>query len=173
MMTSNILNALHKQINEELFSAYAYLAISAKAEALQLPGFASWFRVQAKEEIDHAMGFFNHLAQRGETIELDALAKPELALSDARSLVAAGLHHEKHITGTINNLVKLAKSEDDAALGKLLEWYVEEQQEEEESLGGLVERIDALNNDQQSLLSLDTELGQRQYHPSSILTNTI
>lgn len=172
-MKANILDAVTKQINEELFSAYAYLAISAKAEELLLPGFASWFRVQAQEEIDHAMGFFNHLAQRQEKISLDTLARPDLPLTDAASLVAAGLDHEKHITATIHALSELAKTEDDGQLEKLLEWYIEEQEEEEESLGNLLERVRELNKDAEKMKELDRELAEREYHPSSILTYKI
>lgn len=164
-----VLETVNKQINEELFSAYMYLAIAAGAEALGLPGFSSWFKVQAQEEIDHGMGFFNHLAHRHETIDLQALAKPELSLATPEELVKASLNHEKHITSKIHDLVKLAEAESDPALGKLLEWYVDEQKEEEESIGELLEKVNMIGADKIGLETLDKELGQRQYHPSSIL----
>ncbi len=172
-MKENVKKAITKQINEELFSAYAYLAIAAKAENLLLPGFSSWFKVQAQEEIDHAMGFFNHLAQRNEIIELDALAKPNPELSNAASLVAAGLDHEKHITATIHALSGMAKAEGDTNLVKLLEWYIEEQAEEEETLGDLLERVKTLREDREQLKELDEELARREHHPSSILSYRI
>lgn len=167
-MEKNILDLVNAQINEELFSAYAYLDISARAEALKLPGFAHWFRIQAQEEIDHAMGFFHHLTKRQESIKLSSLANPTLDLHNAASLTQAALDHEKHITKKINELSAAAKAVNDEALVKLLEWYIEEQIEEEENIGGLLEKIRLIGDDSIAMATLDNELAERRHEPAQI-----
>ncbi len=167
-MKDTLKQLVNQQINEELFSSYAYLAISARAELLSLKGFANWFRVQAQEEIGHAMGFYKHLADRGEVIELGALAKPELKLDGAQSLIEASLAHEKHITAKIHELMDAAKAEKDYALESLLKWYVDEQLEEEANIGELLEKVKLVGDKGDTLFILDKELGEREYVAAKI-----
>ena len=123
-MQKKMQKALNKQINEELYSAYSYLAMAAEADRMKLPGFVNWFKMQYQEELAHADRFFNFILERDGEVELDAIAKPELSNETPLSLFEKALVHEQHITQCIFKLKDLARAESDYATDVFLEWFV-------------------------------------------------
>lgn len=153
--------ALNKQINEELASSYIYLSMKAYFDSLGLAGFSSWMNTQVQEEIFHASKFYNHIVQRGGRVVLEKIEAPKEQWSNVLDAFQDALKHEQHITKCINDLVDLAESEKDHASRSFLQWFVDEQVEEEDNVGGVVDRLQ-MAKDGQSLLMVDKELAQRQ-----------
>ncbi|MFA5184602.1 MAG: ferritin [Patescibacteria group bacterium] len=165
-MTEKTKEIVNKQIQEELYSAYLYLALAARLESLNLKGMANWMQIQAKEEVDHAQGFFKFLVERQEEPVLEAIAKPEVKdLKDALAIFTAGLKHEQHITAKINAIYELARSEKDYALESFVKWYIDEQVEEEANANENIDKIKRLGADGPALYMLDQELAARAYVP--------
>ena len=160
-MNKKVIDAVNVQIREEFESAYIYLALSARLEAMSLKGAASWMRLQAQEEVAHAMKFFDFLARRGAEPVLEAIAKPKVDISKPVQAFEAGLAHEKHITGCIHDLYDLAVSERDYPLQTLLHWFIDEQVEEEETAQEIIDNLRLAGESGEGLLLIDRELGQR------------
>lgn len=168
-----IIEAVNKQINEELFSSYLYLSMAAYLENMNLKGFSNWMRVQAKEENDHAMGFYNHLLTRGAKVELQAIAKPESSFNDVLDIFTKTLEHERHITSRIGELYELALLKKDFALHSFLKWYIDEQVEEESNDQEIIDKLNMIGNQGDALFLLDRELLTRQYVPALILAGKV
>ena len=160
-MKKRIEDAVNTQINEELFSAYVYLAMSAHFEAVNFEGFASWMKIQAKEELAHAMRLFDHLNRRGGRVVLKAVGEPPLDFGAPLEVFEKALAHEQHITGCIHDLYRVAVEEGDLPAQLELQWFVDEQVEEEENTGRVVEQLKMAGDNKVALLMLDRELGQR------------
>ncbi len=164
MVSKKIHAAFNEQINHELYSAYLYLSMAAYFHSLNLEGFAHWMRVQTKEEMVHAMKFFDHLRDRDARIELEAIDKPKLKWVSAHDAFKAAYGHEQFITGTINALYKLAEKEADYPAKVLLDWFVKEQVEEEASTSNVVRVLERIKDSGAGLTMLDKELGKREFH---------
>lgn len=162
--------ALNAQINEELFSAYLYLAMSAYAAHKNWLGLASWLQAQAQEERDHALGFYNHLLDRDQAIDLRALQQPEQQFADPLAILTKALEHEQHITGKIRELYDLAVADKDYATQNLLQWYIDEQVEEEASFNQLIEQLKMAGQSGAGFYLFDQSLASRQYVPAAILS---
>ncbi len=162
MMTNKMEKALNEQINEELFSSYLYLAMSAWFESQNLPGFASWMKVQAREENGHAMKFFEYVNERRGRVVLKAIKEPGKEWKSPLAAFEAALEHEQYITGRINDLVNLAAAEKDHATAGLLQWFVKEQVEEEASADRIVQMLKMAANAPGALLMLDHQMGERK-----------
>ena len=162
MMTNKMGKALNEQINEELYSSYLYLAMSAWFETQNLPGFAAWMKVQAREENAHAMKFFDFLHERRGQVALKAIQEPDSKWKSALAAFEAALEHEQHITGRINDLVNLAVAEKDHATACFLQWFVKEQVEEEASADRIVQMLKMAANAPGALLMLDHQMGERK-----------
>jgi ferritin len=160
-MKARIQDAFNKQINEELFSSYVYLAMSAHFEGMNLEGFSAWMKLQAREELGHAMRLFDHINRRGGTVVLSAVDQPPAEFGDPLQVFEKALAHEKHITGCIHDLYKVALEEGDYPAQLELQWFVDEQVEEEENVGRVVDQLGMAGDNQVALLMLDRELGQR------------
>lgn len=158
---NTIQKAFNEQIREELASAYIYLAMSAYFESTDLAGAASWMRLQAREEIEHGMKFFDFLNRRGGRVQLAAIAKPEESWGSPAAAFEAAYHHEQHITERINALVGLARKEEDTAAEKFLDWFISEQVEEEWQTLEVVNRFKMVGDSAQGLFLVDRELAQR------------
>lgn len=158
MLTEEMREALTGQLIAELYSAYLYLSMSSYFESLNLPGFASWMRVQRLEEIVHALKFFDYIVEAGGRVLLGPIDGPPTEWDGALGTFEAALAHEKKVTGLINDLVEVARAEEDPETGEFLQWYVREQVEEEESAGAVVNKIREAGDD---LSALDAELAQR------------
>lgn len=166
-MTDKIRDIINKQINEELYSAYLYLAFSGQLEKWGFKGAANWMMIQAQEENDHALGFFRFLLERGEKPELKAIAQPtESELKSLSDIFKAGLAHEQHITGCINNIYELAREEKDYALESFIKWYIDEQIEEEANAMEIIDKLNIIGDNGSAIYMLDQELKARIYTPS-------
>jgi len=161
-MNSTILKAVNDQLQAEFESAYLYLAMSAKLEAMNLRGAAMWLRIQWEEETRHALRFFDFLVRRGSTPELMTLAQPECSFDTPAEAFERVLKHEQYITGRINDLYELAREQRDYPLQTLLHWFIDEQVEEEETAQEIIDNLRLIGNDGPGLFVLDRELGQRQ-----------
>jgi len=153
--------AFNDQINEELFSSYVYLAMAAHFEAMNLEGFASWMRHQAEEEMEHAMRLFNHINRRGGRVKLKAIGEPPAEYGSPLEAFEKALSHEQHITSCIHKLYKLAVEEGDYPAQLELHWFIDEQVEEEENTGRVVELLGMAGDNKGALLMLDRELAKR------------
>ena len=160
-MNQRVEKAFNEQINEELFSSYVYLAMAAHFEALNWEGFAGWMKHQAQEEMEHAMRLFNHLTRRGGRVTLKAIGEPPLDFGTPLEAFEKALAHEQHITGTITALYELALEEKDYPAQLELQWFIEEQVEEEENTGRVVELLKMAGDNKGALLMLDRELAKR------------
>jgi len=162
MMTGKMEKALNEQINEELYSSYLYLAMSAWFESQNLPGFASWMKVQAGEENGHAMKFFGFIHERRGRVVLQAIQEPAQEWKSPLAAFEAALEHEQHITACIDKLMNLALAEKDHATAGLLQWFVKEQVEEESSADRIVQMLKMAAGAPGALFMLDHHLGERK-----------
>ncbi len=162
MLSEKMQAALSRQINEELESAYVYLAMASESERLGLPGFTNWFKLQYHEELGHADRFFNYVHERNGKVNLEAIAKPNISDETPLSLFEKTLEHEQHISKCIFNLKDLARSESDHATDVFLEWFVNEQVEEEASVQTVIDQLRLIDGSPNGLFLIDRELASRQ-----------
>jgi ferritin len=161
-MDAVIQNALNKQINAEMHSAYLYLAMSAQLEHDNLPGFAHWMRLQSEEENFHAMKLFDFVNERGGRVVLDAIPAPPEDFGSVLDVFKAALAHEKKITGMINDLYALAIERNDYPAQIMLQWFISEQVEEESNAGSIVTQLEMIGDSPGTLLVLDRQMAARQ-----------
>ena len=162
MLSTKMQDALNVQINEELHSAYIYLAMSADADGKGLPGVANWFKLQYHEELAHAMRFFEYVLERDGEVSLTAIDGPKLGDETPLSLFEKALAHEQHITQCIFKLKDLAREESDHATDVFLEWFVNEQVEEEASTKTVVDQMRLVEGNPSGLFMIDRELAGRK-----------
>ena len=161
MITKTMQDAINEQIKNELYSAYLYLAMSAHFEAANLPGFAHWMRVQASEEEEHAMKFYAYLYDRGGRVQLKAIDQPPFEWPSTLDAFQQVLEHEQKVTSLIHNLYALAVKENDYATQVMLQWFIDEQVEEEKNASTIVEQVKMIEAKGSAILYLDHELGER------------
>jgi len=161
MLKPNIEEALNKQLNAELFSSYLYLSMSAWFESTNSPGMANWMRIQAQEELTHAMKFFDFIHERDGKVTLVQVDAPKTAWDSPLDAFQAAYEHECKVSGLINGLVDLALQESDHAANAFLQWFVSEQVEEEASALGIVDKLKLVGDNSVALFMVDGELGQR------------
>ena len=161
MIPEKLREALIDQINHEYFSSYLYLAMSADFSSKNLDGFASWMRIQAQEEAIHAMKIFDFLIERGEKIVLKAIEKPQETWETPLAAIEAALNHEKFITAKINDLVDLAIDTKDHSSFSFLQWFVDEQVEEEATADAILQKIKMIKDSSGALFYINKELGGR------------
>jgi ferritin len=152
---------INEQIANEFHAAYQYLAIAAHFEAQNYEGFARWMRLQAKEETEHAMRLFDYMVERGERIELGKIDKPGHDFGSPVEAFRAALKHEQKVTAQINAIYKEAFEADDYPTQIMLQWFIQEQVEEENNTGTAVERLDMAGENKAALLMLDKQFGAR------------
>jgi ferritin len=160
-MKGAVRDAMGEQIKHELYAAYLYLSMAGSFEVANLAGFAHWMRQQSREELEHALKFFDFLLDRGEHPELRTIEAPPYAFRSPLDTFEQALEHEKEITARINTLYELAVRESDLPAQVMLNWFVSEQVEEEKSATEIVERLRMAGEDSAALLLLDSELGER------------
>ena len=131
MITKKVADAFNGQINAETYSAYLYWSMSAALEEMNLPGFANWMRIQAQEEMTHALKFYNHIIERGGKVVLTAIDAPPTSWKDVKTVMEATSEHEQKVTGLINDLMDLTLQRKDHAGSMFLHWFVTEQVDEE------------------------------------------
>lgn len=158
MPGEKVLAALNAQINMELGAFYTYLSMSAWLDGEGLPGLAAWMRHHSDEEMLHAMKIYDYILQRRGTVQLQALAAPRTTWDNVLACFEDALHHEEKVTASINALVDLARSERDHATDSFLQWYVDEQVEEEAVVDGVLQKLKRIGDFGPGLYMLDREL---------------
>ena len=162
MISPRMQDALNKQTNAELYSSYLYLAMAGHFEAANLPGFGNWLRVQAREEYGHGMRLFDFILQRGGQVKLEALAGPPAAWGSPLAAFEEVCKHEAKITALIGQLVELAAAEKDHAAGVFLQWFVNEQVEEEASAAQIAQMLRMIGDSKNGLFMVDHNLSKRK-----------
>lgn len=165
MVSKKLETAINKQINAELWSAYLYLSMSADFSNKGLPGFANWFKVQFHEEQGHALKFMNYLISKGNKVELTAIKEVETSWNTVLKAFEDTLNHERVVTSLINELVTIARSENDYATENMLQWFINEQVEEEETAQGMVDALKLMGDNGLAIYMMDKELATRTYTP--------
>ena len=163
MLSNKMEKALNEQVNAEMYSAYLYLSMSAYFEDQNLSGFANWMHVQAQEEMTHAMKIYRYIHDRGGSVELEQIDKPQIKWDSAQKVLEDVYSHEQKVTEMIHNLVNLAREEKDHGTDNMLQWFVAEQVEEETNADELLNQVKMVKGQPQGLLMLDRELKQRQF----------
>ena len=161
MFSGKVQEAMNEQIKNELYSAYIYLSMAAHFEAVNLSGFAHWMRMQSNEEVEHAMKFFDFINERGGRVELRAIEQPPVEWGSPLSIFETALGHEQKVTGMINNIYEIAVADKDYASQIMLQWFIDEQVEEEKSAGEIVETLKMFGERDTVVLLLDRQLGER------------
>jgi len=161
MLNKTIQDAMNEQIKNELYSAYLYFSMSAYCESINLAGFGHWMRVQAQEEVGHAVKFYGFIHDRGGRVVLQAIDQPPVEFQSPLDVFEKTLEHEQKVTAMIHDLYTLAVQEKDYASQIFLQWFVTEQVEEEDNASQIVETLEMIGDSRQALLMLDRELGRR------------
>jgi ferritin len=161
VLSKKMEEALNKQINAELYSAYLYLAMAAYFESANLSGFAHWMELQAEEEKQHAMKLYHYIIERGSRVVLDAIQKPQSDWKSPLDVFEAVYAHEQHVTSLIYNLADIARQEKDYATEVMLHWFIKEQVEEESNASSILERIKMVKDSVNGILQYDKILGKR------------
>ncbi|MEX0771869.1 MAG: ferritin [Balneolales bacterium] len=160
-MNKEIQQIINDQIQSELQSAYDYLAMSAYFEEQSLGGFAHWMKKQWEEETEHAMKFYHHLLARNEHVELKALKQPESSFTSPLDIFRKALGQEQKITVLIHDMYERAIEDKDYPLQQLLNWFIEEQVEEEDSTRRIIDQLEMIGDSRSGLFLLDKEMGER------------
>lgn len=169
MLNEKVVALLNEQIVKELYSAYLYLDFSNFYSDKGLDGFANWYRIQAQEERDHALLFYDYLHNNSEKVTLGAIDAPAANLVELADPLQEGLKHEQYVTGLIHTIYAAAKEVNDFRTMQFLDWFVKEQGEEEKNANDLITKMDLFGDDPKSLYMLDQELGARVYTAPSLV----
>jgi ferritin len=161
MITEKITKMLNKQVNQEFYSAYLYLQMSAFFEEEKLSGFAAWMKIQSGEEYKHAMKLYEYVLQANAKVELQKIDAPKNKWKDVLDVFHDTYKHEKQITGYINEIVDFALTEKDFATFSFLQWFVTEQVEEESTALLILDKIKLIGDNKTGLFFLDREMAGR------------
>ena len=165
MISKKMEEALNQQLNRELFSSYLYLSMATYLETNNYVGMAQWMRLQAEEEHEHSMKFFTFIQKIGGRVILGQIDKPQSDWASPQKAFEDALAHEEFITNHINELTDLAISERDHSTKTFLQWYVDEQVEEEAAANEIVQKFNLIGESKSGLYMLDRELGTRILTP--------
>ena len=163
MINEHVAKVLNEQINKELYSAYLYLSMSAHFSDLGLMGFANWMRIQNQEEQAHGMLIYDFLINRGAKVNLTAIAAPDGHYETPLDVMETVLKHEVYVTGLINNIVTVAESVKDRATISYMNWFVDEQVEEEANAQDIISKLKMIGEDKSALYLLDKDLSARVF----------
>jgi ferritin len=162
MITKAMQDAVNEQINKELFSSYLYLSMAAYFEARNLSGFGHWMRVQADEEREHGMKFYDFILERGGNVTLKAIEAPKTEWSSSLQVAEEVAAHEAKVTASIYALYELAQKEKDYPAQVMLQWFITEQVEEEKNAAEIVADLKLIEDRGTAVLMLDKQLGKRK-----------
>ncbi len=165
MISTKLQEAINSQINKELFSEYLYLSMAAYCESENLDGIANFFHVQTKEEHFHAMKFFAYLNERGGRVKLMPIEGPQTDFKSIEDIFEQTLRHEQFVTKSINEIMDLAIKENDHATKSFLQWFIDEQVEEEATAEKLLHKVKLISGHPHGLFMLDKELAARTFNP--------
>lgn len=161
-MNKNVAKLMNAQVNKEFYSAYLYLGISKYFAKQDLPGFASWYKVQAEEEQEHAMKIYDYLLDNDEDVTLAQIAKVDVKFKDALEAVKEADKHEHYITAEIVKIMDAAVEDKDYRTQLFLNWFITEQEEEEKNSKEMIVKVEMLGKDKKNLYLLDKELAGRK-----------
>ena len=170
MLSQNLYKAINDQINAELWSAYLYLSMSMDCEAKGYKGIANWFYVQFQEEQAHARIFMNYLNSVDAKVELLPIAEVKTSWDSVLDMFKQTLEHEKKVTGLINNIAAIANEDKDYAAINRINWFIDEQVEEEESAREMITTFEAVEGNKYGMYMIDKELAARTYTVPSPLS---
>ena len=165
MLSKKMEKALNEQINKEMYSAFLYMSMSAHSTNIGLPGFANWFMVQYKEEMEHAMKIYDYVNNQGGKVKLMTIDEPSSDFIDPMDMFKRTLKHEQFVTKCINELVDLSINEKDHATQIFLQWFVTEQIEEEGNDNDIISKLELAGTKGNGLFMVDKELSTRVYNP--------
>ena len=168
-MNERVHELLNDQINKELYSAYLYLDFSNYFKRVGLDGFANWYMIQAQEERDHSMLFYQYLQNENQIVTLKAVDKPDKEINSHMDVLLAGLEHEKYVTGLIHDIYAEAYKIHDFRTMQFLDWFVKEQGEEETNANDMITKMELFGSDPKSLYMLNQELAARVYSAPSLV----
>ena len=168
-MDKKVHELLNNQINKEFYSAYLYLEFSNYFKAKGLDGCANWYMIQAQEERDHALLFYQYLQNNNMPVTLEAIDSPKREFADNMAVLQAGLSHEEYVTSLIHDLYAAAYEVKDFRAMQFLDWFVKEQGEEETNANDLITKLELFGSDPKSLYMLNQELGTRVYTAPSLV----
>ena len=168
-MNDKIKTLLNEQINKELYSAYLYVDIANYYDELDLDGYANYYMIQAQEERDHAMLFYQFLQNESKEVTLLAIDKPDKELNSHMAVLEAGLEHEKYVTSLIHDIYAEAYKIQDFRTMQFLDWFVKEQGEEETNANDMITKMELFGSDARGLYLLNQELAARVYSAPSLV----
>lgn len=169
MLDKKVAQLLNEQVNKEFYSAYLYLDFANFYEAKGLQGFANWYKIQAQEERDHALLFYQYLHNNNATVTLEAIDKPDAELKTLMDPLKAALAHEEYVTDLIHGIYAAAQKANDFRTMQFLDWFVKEQGEEETNAHNVITKMELFGDDPKSLYMLDNELASRVYAAPSLV----
>ena len=165
MLNEAMQEAINDQINNELFAMYSYMSMSAYCEHKQFRGCAHWMRLQSQEEHVHAMRLYDFLIARQGRVKLRPIAEPQFDFASVPDVFLKAYQQEQKVTAQINSLYEMAFKEKAFAALVELEWFINEQVEEEQTARDIVYKFQLVKDDPAALLDLDRELGARSAAP--------
>ncbi|MCI8326432.1 MAG: ferritin [Lachnospiraceae bacterium] len=168
MMDKKISELLNDQINKEFYSAYLYLDMANFYSTKGLDGFANWYENQAKEEQDHAILIYQYMHNNDEKVTLEAIEKPDKVYNTLMDPLTLSLEHEKYVTSLINTIYAAAQEVNDYRTAQFLDWFIQEQGEEEKNSLDLITKMELFGDDARSLYLLNNELKERKYSAPSL-----
>ena len=168
-MNDTIAKLLNEQINKEFYSAYLYLDMSNFYDDLDLDGYANYYMIQAQEERDHALLFMKYMQNNGLKVTLEAIDKPDKVFNDPMDPLEIAAEHERYVTALINDIYHECYEARDYRTMKFLDWFVDEQREEEKNADSMVNRFKLFGHDAKGLYSLDQEFAGRVYTAPSLV----
>jgi len=169
MINEKVAQLLNQQINKEFYSAYLYLDMSNYYDELDLDGYANYYMVQAQEERDHALLFMKYMQINGLKVTLDAIDKPDKVFDSILAPLEAAAEHERYVTALINDIYHACHEVKDYRTMKFLDWFVDEQMEEEDNADSMITRYKLFGSDPKGLYSLDQEYAGRMYTAPSLV----
>lgn len=172
MINDNVGNIINEQINKEFYSAFLYLSMSAYLADIGLQGFANWTRVQYQEELAHATLMYDFLIDRGYKITLKTVEAPRLDWNGPLEVMEGVQKHEAHVTELINNIYSIAEEAKDRATMSYMNWFVDEQVEEEANAKEIVDKLKLIGDDKSALYLLDKDLATRVFVQPTIKPTT-
>jgi ferritin len=170
MLDKKMEDAMNEQINWELYSSYLYFSMAAYFDSVSLKGFSSWMRVQAMEELTHVKRFYDYVTSRGGRVIMSEIKAPPTEWTSALNAFEDTLKHEHEVTAKINNLMNLAQELRDHASVSFLQWFIDEQVEEEQSVDEVIQSLKLNENNPGGLFMIDKELAARAFVPPADVT---
>ena len=167
-MNEKIAKLLNEQINKEFYSAYLYLDMAVYFDQLNLNGYANYYTIQAQEERDHALLFMKYMQNNGLKVTLEAIGKPDKTFDGVLSPLEIAAEHERYVTSLINAIYREAHADGDYRTMKFLDWFVDEQMEEEESADKMIAQYKLFGQDPRGLYLLNQEYAGRVYTAPSL-----